>query len=183
MANTFQDIIARQVELSYVPAQNFYMVIDKIPQVVFTCQQIMIPPVNTGEALLSNRFNPSKTFVPGDGIDYGSLEVTVILDKHFKNYRSILDWMKSNAVPDDPKQWVADKFSDTMSDITVFGCDSANEPLIHWNFKSCFPTTLDGAQFDSTQPDVTYLTANISFRCHYFTTQTYTNGQLNNDEV
>ena len=183
MANSYQDVIARQVELSYVPPHNFYMVIDKIPEVVFTCQQLTIPTISTGEALLSNRYNPSKTYIPGDGIDYSNLEVTFILDKHFRNYRSILKWMKGNAVPDDPKQWVVDKFSDTMSNITVYGSDSANVPLIHWNFVSCFPVSLDGVNFDSTIPDVTYLTSNVSFRYHYFTNNTYTNGQLNNDEI
>lgn len=183
MANTFQDVLARQVELSYVPPQNFFMVIDKIPEVVYTCQQITIPTISTGEATLSNRYNPSKTYVPGDGVDYGNLEVNFILDKHFRNYRSILKWIKGNAVPDDPKQWTVEKFADTMSDITVYGCDSSNMPLIHWNFRSCFPVSLDGAQFDSTQPDIAYLTSNVSFRYHYFTNQTYTNGTLNNDEI
>ena len=183
MANSFQDVIARQVELSYVPPQNFYMVIDKLPEIVFTCQQLTIPNISTGEAIMSNRFNPSKTFVPGDGVDYGTLEITFILDKHFRNYRSLLKWIKQNGVPDDPKQWTVNAFADTMSDITVYGCDSANEPLVHWNFKNCFPISVGATAFDSTMTDITYLTSDVSFRYHYFTHNTYTNGSLNNDEI
>jgi hypothetical protein len=185
----YTDVINRQVELSYVPPQNFYMVVDLLPTVTFNAQQIQIPTISGGEALLSNRFNPSKAFIPGDGIDFGNLDVTFLIDKEFRTYLSILQWMKGTYAPETTQQFKeytesrdnisGTKFSKTMSNITVVATDAGNQPLIHWNFYNCFPVSLDGPQFDSTQPDINYLTSTVSFRHHYFTCQTYTNGQLN----
>lgn len=186
MAINFTDVANRQVELSYTPPQNFVMVIEKLPQVVFTCQQIQIPTISAGEALLSNRYNPSKTYIPGDGIDYSNVDVTFLIDKEFKGYRSILQWMKQNGAPESPSQHgdvYGNDFNKTMSNITIIGTNAANEPIIQWNFHDCFPVSLDGVQYDSTQPDIMYLTCSVSFRCHYFTHQTYTSGQLNPDLI
>ena len=190
MALVYSDIINRQVELSYVPPQNFFMVIDKLPSITFNCQQLQLPTISAGEAAMSNRYNPGRTFIPGDGVDYGTLNATFLLDKEFRGYLAVLAWIKGHANPEDTQQFVdwvnsndkfgnMEPFSKLMSDITVFATDAANQPLVHWQFKNCFPISLDGPQFDTTQPDINYLTSSVDFRYHYFTCHTYTNGKLN----
>lgn len=193
MALTFNDVITRQVELSYTPPQNFFMVIEKLPEIVFTAQQIQIPAISGGMAELANRFNSGKAFVPGNSIEYGQLDVTFLLDKHFKGYRTILKWLKGINAPDAHEQYDVFTnesnssnsvgFSTTMSDITVFATDAANRPICHWNFKNCFPTDLDGVAFDSTLPDINYLTATTSFKFLYFTHQTYTESGVLNEDI
>lgn len=193
MTKIYTDIINKQVELSYVPPQNFYMVVESLPTVAFTAQQIAIPNVSGGEALMSNRYNPSKAFIPGDGIDYSPLDVTFLVDKEFRTYRSVLQWMKGAFAPETTEQYKSyveskqdvsgQTFGKLMSNITVVATDAGNQPLIHWNFYNCFPISLDGPQFDSTQPDINYLTSTVSFRYHYFTCQTYSNGVLNSDTI
>ena len=192
MAFTYADVVANQMELSFVPPQNFYLHIDRLKDVSFTVQQVQLPAISAGEAELSNRFNSGRLFIPGDTVDYGTLDVTFIIDKHFRNYRSILEWVKGFAAPESPEQFKdfdrtitlnKEPFSDTMSDMTLFASDSANEPLGHWSFKNAFPISLDGVQFDATIPDVEYMVASVSFRFSYFEHQTYTNGTLNNDKL
>ena len=194
MALTFNDVLARQVELSYTPPQNFFMVIEKLPEVVFTAQQIQIPAISGGMSELANRFNSGKAFVPGNSLEYGQLDVTFLLDKQFKGYRTILKWLKGINAPETQEQFEVFTteensgsrvgFATTMSDITVFATDAANRPICHWNFKNCFPTDLDGVAFDATGSDITYLTANVSFKFTYFTHQTYTeSGILNEDTL
>ena len=181
MALTYAEVASRQSELSFFPPQNFYLHIDKLSSVSFTCQQVQIPTLTGGEVDLPNRFNSGRVFVPGDSLDYGTLDVTFLLDKQLRNYRQILDWLKSANSPETTDQYDYEAFKDTMSDLTIFAADADNTPLSHWSFKNAFPISLDGIQFDATQQDVEYLVASVSFRFTYFEHQTYTNGTLNND--
>jgi hypothetical protein len=193
MALSYNDISSRIPELSYVPPQNFYAVIELLPAVVFNIQQLQIPTLNGGEVPLPNRMNPSRTFIPGNGLDYSSLDITFLIDKQFANYRSVLEWLKGINHPENFDQynnWVNKStsstqsgFSSTTSNITVFGCDAGNNPLIHWNFKDCFPISLDGPRYDAALADINYITSVVSFRYTYFECQTYTDGRLNNDKI
>jgi len=193
MALNYSDVLARQPELSYVPPQNFFMVIDKLPQVAYNLQQVTIPPLSGGEVPLDNRFNSTRTYIPGDGVDYGQLSATFLLDKQFTTYRSIAEWIKGINAPEGHQQypdWLNENdaerttgFARTMSTVTVLGTDSAGKPVVHWVFRNAFPISIDGPSYDATQQDIEYLTATVDFRFHYFEMETYTNGVLNNDRV
>ena len=160
------------------------MVVEQLPELIFTIQQITIPNVSADTVLLNNRFNPGKTQLPGEGVDFAELSVTFILDKHFKNYSSVLKWIKANGLPEkegEGADWthhgnsaLQDGFA--YSNITVVGTDAANTPVAHWNFVNSFPISLDGPNYDATVPDVEYLQANASFYYHYFTFSTYVDG-------
>lgn len=165
-------------ELSFLAPQNFYLQIDDLKDVAFFCQQVQLPSLTGGEVLLSNRLNSSKTFVPGDGLDYGTLDVTFIVDKNLTNYRSILSWLKRINSPDTQEQFNYNKFSETMSNINLICTDAAQEPLAEWKFKDAFPIGLDGFTFDASVQDIEYITANVSFRFLYFESLTYNNGAL-----
>lgn len=193
MALDYTDVLARQPELSYVPPQNFFMVIDKLPQVAYNLQQVTIPPLSGGETQLDNRFNSTRTFIPGDGVDYSQLTATFLIDKEFQTYLSIVEWIKGINAPEGHEQypeWLSSSdaersegFARTMSTVTVLGTDSAGKPVVHWVFKNAFPVSVDGPTYDATQQDIEYLTATVDFRYHYFETQTYNNGVLNNDRL
>lgn len=193
MAN-ISAIIERQPELSFVPPQNFFVIFDKIPQIVFNCQQVQIPTVSAGEVALNNRFNGTNTFIPGDSFDYSNLDITFLLEKNFRNYNTVLKWMKAAATPESASQfteWVEEQSNDysrqgygtLMSDCTVYGTDAANDILVEWKFKNAFPVSLDGPAFDASAQDIEYLTSTVSIRYSYFTTTTYTNGAVNNDTI
>ena len=187
--------LTNPVELSFTPPQNFFMVINNFPELQFTVQRVQIPTVSAEELLLSNNVNPNKTFIPGEGMDYSPLTVEFILDKHFKNYRSILEWVKACGHPDSANQYTKfitdnetnrlknDNFQNLLSNITIIGTDAGLTPLVDWNFYGCFPTDVDGPQFDATLQDIEYLQSSVTFRYRNFTFSTYTNGKNNNDAV
>jgi len=193
MALSFTDVANRQLELSYAAPQNFYMAVEKLPQVVYTLQELIIPTISAGETDFPNPINPGGLEIPGDTLNYGQLDCTFLLDKNFRGYRSILEWMKGNSSPDAYgqnteyfKSLQNDSrvgFQKGLSDIAVFAVDAANEPIVEWKFKDCFPISLDGAQFNATLNDVDYLTSTVSFHFTYFENTTYTNGAKNNDTI
>lgn len=194
MAINYNTVASRIPELSYVAPQNFYMVVESLPEMVFNIQQIQIPNVTGGEVPLPNRMNPNRTFIPGNGIDYTTLDVTFLLDKSLRNYYKVLEWIKainhsenfeqySEWTTDTTKNTSKEGFAKATSNLTVFGCDAGNNPLMHWNFVDSFPISLDGPSYDASAPNIDYLTSVASFRYMYFEFQTYTNGALNNDKI
>jgi hypothetical protein len=193
MATSFNEVLNRQLELSNAAPQNFYMTIEKLPQVVYTVQSLDIPTISAGETDLPNPINPGGLSVPGDTLNYGQLNATFLLDKNFRGYRTILDWIKGITSPDAYGQntdYFAEQNNDSrkgsqkgMSDISVFAVDAANEPIVEWKFKNCFPLSLDGPQFNATAQDVEYMTSTVSFEFMLFENTTYTNGQKNNDTI
>ncbi len=193
MALSYNLVSSRIPELSFVAPQNFYAVAENMPGVIFNLQSLTIPPVSGGEVNLPNRLNPNRAFIPGSGVDYAPLDFTFLIDKDFDNYRSILEWLKAINHPEDFDQYNdyttnsnisnTGDFSKTTTNLTVFGCDDANNPLVHWNFVSTFPVSLDGPQYDASLTDIQYITSTVSFRFLYFENQTYTNGALNNNKL
>lgn len=182
MSNSVTDIIQNQQELSFVPPQNFFMVIERLSGTQFFLQRIQIPVLSGDEIVQSTPMNPNHTMIPGSGMEYSVLSADFIIDKYFENYKQILEWFKGNYAPED-KYEQSLKFSDQVSSITVIGTDAGNDPVCHWNFIDCFPISMDGPMFDATMPDIEYLTSNVTFRFKYFTFSTYTNGTDNQDNI
>lgn len=195
MATTYEDVAKlRQTELNFANVHHFYVVIDRLPEIVFTCQRVDIGSLTAGEAILSNRFNINKS-VPGESLDYGTLSLDFIVTQNFSNYRSILEWLKGNQRPDSFQQGIDylnkvnqfteehKEFKETMSNMTVIATDAADRPMCQWNFVNAFPIGLQSPSFDATNTDVQYLTSNATFEYLYYEHQTYTNGQINNNKI
>ena len=169
-----------QVELNYVVPQNFYMVIDRMPTVQYNLQQVQVPSISGGEADLANRMNPGKTFIPGNSLDYGTLDLTFLLDKRLETYREILKWLKGINHPDshtDYVDWVKKPnssetemkdFEKTMSTINLYATDASASPIAEWVFYNAFPISLDGPAYDAGATDAEYLTSSVSFRYTHF---------------
>ena len=186
-------LIRSQVELSFVVPQNFFMVIERLPKIQFTVQRAQLPTVTAEEVLLSNSTNPGKVYLPGEGVDYTPLSVDFIIDKHFLNYKSILQWVKAVGHPetleqtkffdDSTNDQYKNSFNKVMSNMTIVGTDAGLRPVADWTFYDCFPTDCDGPQYDSTLTDVEYFQSAVTFRYKYFKFNTYTNGVNDNDPI
>ena len=171
------------LELSFTPPQNFYMTIERLKSTAFTLQRVQIPVISGEEIVQSTPLNPGKTMIPGMGLEYSVLSCDIICDKHFKNYKDVLQWFKSIHTSENPAEQWAGSFPNTMSNVDIIGTDAANTPLVRWSFYDAFPISLDGPMYDATMPDIEYLTSNVTFRHKYFTFTTYDNGIDNHDTI
>ena len=174
---SYQDVLDNQLELSFVPPQNFYMVIERLKGTAFMLQRVQIPILSGDEITQSTPMNSGHTMIPGSSMEYSVLSCDFIIDKYFKNYKEVFQWFKNNYAPEDKgAQWVS--WQDTMSEITLVGTDAANVPICHWQFYDAFPISMDGPMYDATMPDVEYMVSNVTFRYKYFTFTPYTNGAV-----
>ena len=140
MANNFSEVVSNnQVELNFSPPQNFFLTAERLPKLVFTIQDFSIPTLSAGETNLPNSINPNRAYLPGDGIDYGTLEVNYLIDKNFQTYREIVKWMKGITSPETGQQSInyqngiarrQPAFSKFFSNIELFGTDAGNRPLV-----------------------------------------------------
>ena len=196
MALQYSDVAKiKQTELNWAQAHHFYVVIERLPDLVFTCQRVQLGSLSAGEAMMSNRFNMNR-MVPGESMDYGVVNIDFIVTQNFSNYRSILEWMKGNNRPDGFQQGIdylesLDKyntdddkrFKDTMSNMTVIATDAADRPMCQWNFANAFPIGLESPNFDATVTDTQFITSGVTMQYHYFEHQTYVNGALQDNKI
>ena len=171
-----------ETELSFTPPQNFFMHIERLKTTAFTLQRVQIPVTSGEEIVQSTPMNPGRTMIPGMGLEYSVLSCDFICDKHFLNYKDIMEWFKGIHAPEDKAAQALD-WKDTYSNVDLIGCDAANTPLVRWTFHDAFPISVDGPMYDATMPDIEYLTSNVTFRHKYFTFSTYTNGIDNHDTI
>lgn len=192
MADNFSDVAnIRQSELSFVNSVNFYMVAERAPQTYFTVVETTLPQVAMGETILPNSLNPNRTPMPGDGIEYSSLDITYLINKDYANYRELLKWMKAAAYPETTDQFKNynagsgrsdNSYNKIYSNMAIVAVDSANRPLVEWRFYNAFPVALDGGAFNAQATDVEYIRATATFRYHYFEHFVYdSNGALNQE--
>jgi hypothetical protein len=74
----------------YQPNQ-FSLVFDKIPETIFWCQGVVVPSLTLGTAISENPYAQIKH--PGEKLIFGPLEVSVLLDKEWKTYKELSNWM------------------------------------------------------------------------------------------
>jgi hypothetical protein len=175
--------MARALWASKVPSNinplsptGFRFNIAKLPEVEFFCQEVNLPDITLGEVTVNTPL--SRMFVPGETLDYGTLEVQFLIDEEMRNFRSIKNWITALGFPEDHSQYsnyisqdeiaryseLARSYSEaTLSILT----NNNNESKIVV-FRNLFPINLAGLQFTSTEPDVNYLVGRASFRFTFY---------------
>jgi len=87
------------------------------------------------------------------------------------NYIEVYNWMKGLAFPDNFDQY---KNLDTseyglLTDISIVAMNSHKNPNIDIQFKDCFPVNLSDVVLDTTQSDLIYPQATVTFTFKDFT--------------
>ena len=167
MANAFANQIQNRNFLSPV---GFKFTIAKTPKVNFFCNSARIPEINLGVA---NQPTYLKDLdIPGDKLTYGDLTLRFLVDENMENYMAIHNWMTGLGFPettqdfkdlttnDDGQRDLEEQFSDGNLQIL----NSNFRPVANVKFFNLFPISLTSLDFDATEPDVQYFTAEASFK-------------------
>ena len=167
MASAFANQIQNRNFLSPV---GFKFTIAKTPKVNFFCNSARIPEINLGVA---NQPTYLKDLdIPGDKLTYGDLSLRFLVDENMENYMAIHNWMTGLGFPettqdfkdlttnDDGQRDFEEQFSDGNLQIL----NSNFRPVANVKFFNLFPISLTSLDFDATEPDVQYFTAEASFK-------------------
>jgi hypothetical protein len=171
--------------LDFANASQFRFQLLKIPNTVYFTTSVNLPGIAfSGDAIMNSRFK-AMPFM-GDTLDFSPMELTFNVSESLSNYREIHDWMTGIGFPKETDQFAsainAEKDlkpgsapptsrrvgastvnpSNLVSDGTLTILSNKNNPVLNVNFKSLYPTSLSGLQFNTQGTDTEQLTATVT---------------------
>jgi len=186
---TETNIINREpTKLDYASPIQFRFKMTKIPKVEFFVQTANIPGINLGTATVASPLYDYP--VPGDKINYQSLDISFLVDENLNNYKELHDWISGLGFPSNHQQFAdlqatgADRFPGSTassvatgskrtpaplaeggiySDATLTVLNSKNIAKTEIRFKNVYPTSLGSLSYDIKASDVDYITVQASF--------------------
>ena len=155
---------------------GFKFSLQRSPGVAFFCNQANIPDLQLGVAIQPNPLRDLP--VPGDKVEFGDLNLRFLVDEDLKNYMEIQNWIRGLGYPESTEQF--DKLEkegknvlprqykqmgdQIYSDGTLQILSSNMIAKFNVNFRELFPYTLTTLDFDATDTDIEYFTADVAFK-------------------
>ena len=172
-------------KLDYSSPTQFRFMINQLPKVQFFTTAANIPDISLGETVIPTPFKQIP--ILGDQLTFGNLDVSFIVDEFLENYISIHEWLIGIGFPKSRTQFSSFRSStsnnptaaktistDTVgtaladrgmySDATLTILSNKNNPLVEVRFSDIFPVSLSALSYNQNATDVTYQTAEISFK-------------------
>ena len=149
---------------------GFKFALGKTPKVDFFCTNTRIPELSLGLAKQPSYLKDLD--IPGEKLTFGDLTLRFLVDENMENYMAIHNWLRGLGFPESPQQFI-DKTTDSdgIRDLEEQYCDGGLH-ILNSNlrdvavvkFQNLFPVSLTSLNFDATETDINYFTANASFR-------------------
>jgi len=167
-ASGFRNQIQNKNFLSPV---GFRFILNRAPKVVFFSNQASIPGLNLGVANQPSYLKDIPQ--PGDKLEFGDLTLRFLVDEDLENYLEIQHWLRGLGFPDSVKEifnWEKSNPNapagplNFTSDGTLNVLTSSQTPNFKVKFLEMFPVSLSDLDFDATDSDIDYLTANVTFK-------------------
>ena len=164
-------IYANQVEnRNFLSPIGFKFTLSKTPKVTFFSNSSRIPEISLGTALQPSYLKDID--VPGDKLQYGEFSLRFLVDENMENYISVYNWLKGLGFPESTQQFAdLNKDKDGLRDPKQAFCDgtlsilnSNYREVAKVKFNDLFPTSLTSLDFDATNTDVQYFTAEATFK-------------------
>ena len=170
MASAFANQIQNRNFLSPV---GFKFTLAKEPKVNFFCNSARIPEITL--SVLQQPTYLKDLDIPGGKLQYGDLNLRFLVDEDLVNYMAIHNWLTGLGFPEttqDYRDLLTNEDDITQpldpkrafSDGSLYILDSNYNTNAIVKFKDLFPIALTSLEFDSTQTDIQYFTAEVSFK-------------------
>tara|TARA_Y100001938_G_C7974842_1_gene371198 strand:+ start:264 stop:827 length:564 start_codon:yes stop_codon:yes gene_type:complete len=169
--NAYANQISNRNFLSPV---GFKFTLNRAPKVAFFGNSANIPSMTLGVAEQPNYLRDIPT--PGDKIDFQDFTLRFLVDEDLENYMEIQNWIRGLGFPES-RQEIFDfqksnpelnqPHNSTMnlySDGTLSILTSKENPNFKVKFSDMFPYDLTSLQFDATDENIEYFTAEVTFK-------------------
>jgi len=176
-------------KFDYASPTQFKFSIIKLPKVEYFCTAVNVPAVAIASKVMQTPL--ADIPLPGEKINFSSLEMTFLVDENLDNYAEIHGWLMGIGFPRDrqqardllgagadrfPKSSGTDLTTDAgkvkygpipiggmFSDATLTILSSKNRPVKEVRFSDVIPTALSGLSYSQQADDIDYLQATVSF--------------------
>jgi len=168
--------VSRQVEnRNFLSPTGFRFIVKRCPKSAFFCNQANIPSIDLGIALQPNYLRDIP--IPGDKLEFGDLTIRFLVDEDLTNYVEIQNWMRGLGFPESGQEFrdlesegqdygiIPTEGGDNIySDGTLQILSNNLIPKFQVMFSDLFPYSLTTINFDATDTDIEYFTAEASFK-------------------
>ena len=162
---------AKQIDnRNFLSGVGFKFNLTKFPKVDFFSNSARIPELNLE---LTRQPSYLKNIdVPGERLTYGDLTLRFLVDENMENYISIYTWLKGLGFPESTKEFkelTTDKDGqrdpkEAFCDGTLRILNSNYREVAKVKFIDLFPTSLTSLEFDATNTDIQFFTAEATFK-------------------
>ena len=165
------DPFANQIQnRNFLAPVGFKFTLAKYPKVSFFSNSARIPELSLGTAIQPSYLKDID--VPGEKLTYGDLTIRFLVDENMKNYMAVHNWLKGIGFPETPQQF-KDQTTDSegirdekevFSDGSLHILNSNFQDVAIVKFNDLFPVALTSLEFDATETDINYFTAEVVMR-------------------
>ena len=155
---------------NFLAPVGFKFTLAKYPKVDFFSNSARIPELTLGTAIQSSYLKDID--VPGEKLTYGDLTIRFLVDENMENYMAVHNWLKGIGFPETPQQF-KDQITDNegiideklvFSDGSLHILNSNFQDVAIVKFQDLFPVGLTSLEFDATETDINYFTAEATMR-------------------
>ena len=167
MARAFANQIENRNFLSPI---GFKFTLAKEPKVSFFSNSAIIPDITLGTAIQPAYLKDID--IPGDKLQYSDFSFRFLVDESLENYMKIHNWLKGLGYPETTEQFkkattdedgLRDR-EEIYSDGSLHILNSSYNSIAIVKFSQLFPINLTSLQFEATDTDVNYFTAEVTFK-------------------
>jgi len=168
---TTRNAFAGQIQnRNFLSPIGFKFTISKTPKVDFFCNSARIPEIVLGTVIQPNYLKDID--VPGDKLQYGDFSLRFLVDEQLENYMAIHNWLTGLGFPQTAQEYKdlttdADNQRDpneAFSDGSLHILNSNYRNVAVVKFEGMFPTSLSSLEFEATDNDINYFTAEVNFK-------------------
>jgi len=170
-SNIFQNQIQNR---NFLSPTGFKFTLNRAPKVAFFGNSVNIPSLTLGVAIQPTYLKDID--IPGDKIQFEDLTLRFIVDEDLTNYVEIQNWIRGLGYPESLKEiydlqterqridTTDSRLMDIYSDGTLTVLNSNQSANFKVVFKDLFPYSLTSLNFDATDTDIQYFTAEVVFK-------------------
>ena len=167
MTSAYRNQIQNRNFLSPV---GFKFTLSKDPKISFFCNSARIPEISLGSAVQSTYLKDLD--IPGDRLTYGDFSLRFLVDENLENYMAIHNWLTGLGFPETAQQFrdlttnndgvedANEQFSD--GSLHILNSNFRDSAIV--KFKDLYPVSLTSLEFEATDSDINYFTAEVSFK-------------------
>ena len=167
MASVYDKQIQNRNFLSPV---GFRFTLAKYPKVSFFVTSARLPEITLGTAIQPSYLKDLD--VPGEKLIYGDFNLRFYVDESMENYMTVHNWLTGLGFPETAQQYKdittnidgirdpEEVFSDGT--LSILNSNYRNTALV--KFKNLFPTSLTSLEFETSDTDINYFTADVTFK-------------------
>ena len=144
---------------NYLSPVGFKLVLEKFRGVDFFSQRVNLPDVSMPFTEVPTRFRQFP-IVAGGGVTYGDLTVSFIVDEELINWKEIYNWIRTNGNSEEHMPTEEPEYCNGQ--VLIYTSSYNVNHVI--NFENLFPISISEMNFDASNSDIEYFTAQVTFK-------------------